>query len=67
MNNVYDLRQIEVVDRLRESLRAHEKCARRSIGWVKLVGVLNLANYYFPHRFGVLWVGFLLEQVGHNL
>lgn len=63
MNNVDDLCQIEVVDHLRESLSAHEKCARRSVRWVKLVGVLNLGNYYLPHTLWCSVDGFLFGNI----
>jgi hypothetical protein len=63
MNNVDDPCQIEVVDHLRESLSAHEKCARRSVRWVKLVGVLNLGNYYLPHTLWCSVDGFLFGNI----
>ena len=43
----------EVVERLNESVRAHEKGAWRRVCRVKRVGVLNLSYYDFPHIFGL--------------
>jgi len=43
----------EVVDRLNESVYAHEKGAWGRVRRVKRVGVLNLSYYDFPHIFGL--------------
>jgi hypothetical protein len=57
IDNADEFWQIELPDRLSESLRAHEECPRGRIHWIKRVGVLNPVNYYFPHTFGFLRVG----------
>ena len=51
-----------MINRSSESLRAHEEGTGRCVNGVKGIGVLNLGNYDFPHRFGPFRLSFYFDS-----